>query len=909
MATAHQAQDDPYHLLHRLVFKVLKRKEGDITAQFQHVLSVMSSHFSPTIEPDEFQVVEKIKKKLARQGRAGDAVRFMELHRKLQTQAVLTNRWAVLYLLLELNQDPRQKKPKTTDGTGLFGHGLASYATSTPYVPRNLHTTGHTLESDSTLSTHHSGASSGIGTGISSISADSRSRSIPSFLPTPGHTLGQGEVQSVGTRLAKLMVDSTHPNSVTSLAVPSQGQVSRRSVYKTYTEDENTSHEVPEGAILRELVYVFQGIDGQMIKYNQAEDAYRIDRQIGVPRAVRDQVHKQAELGWLHNKVRKYADNRSKDKTFGLVGQSFIAALQQELTEYYRLLSVLQAQLKQEDDLGMSDDPKSSLTLLRLAVWTLDPKHRMKWLALLVDYCKDKKGGALSSAIHSYTMHGDPDVRSLMRHILKLTAFPIRNFIDKWIYDGQLEDRCHEFFVAADPTVKDDRLWHERYSLRKTMIPSFLNADQASKILLIGKSINFIRQVCQDHSPINGPTKQPTDVLEKGQSSEMLFNQDLDGSFQEIINVVYKQTSKRLLDILFTKYKFFEHLKAMRRYLLLGQGDFIKHLMDLLEDDLAKPANVLYLHNVTGVLETAIRGTNAQYDDPDILKRVDVRLLEVSPGDTGWDVFSLDYHVDGPIATVFTAECIIMYLRAFNFLWRAKRMEYILAQVWRGQMTYARMLKSIPEMAPVLHQCHVLAAEMIYFVQQMQYYINFEVLECAWGELWKQVTGAEDLDHVISAHEVFLDTIIKRSLLDPESTRLLTQLRAIFDLIIQYQTAQEAMYKTALEELEAREEVRKVIDTRTQEGNWGLTAQEEESEKKRKADFIRQVVPSCRAQFRVLTQSYQDMVQKFLVMLTEHSDESLRLLAVRLDFNEIYKAKEPKLRSPMIFNKQRKRVY
>lgn len=27
-------------------------------------------------------------------------------------------------------------------------------------------------------------------------------------------------------------------------------------------------------------------------------------------------------------------------------------------------------------------------------------------------------------------------------------------------------------------------------------------------------------------------------------------------------------------------------------------------------------------------------------------------VSQVSPGDTGWDVFSLDYHVDGPIATV-----------------------------------------------------------------------------------------------------------------------------------------------------------------------------------------------------------------------------------------------------------------
>ena len=46
-------------------------------------------------------------------------------------------------------------------------------------------------------------------------------------------------------------------------------------------------------------------------------------------------------------------------------------------------------------------------------------------------------------------------------------------------------------------------------------------------------------------------------------------------------------------------------------------------------EHLAKPAGNLYLHNLTGILETAIRATNAQFDDSDILKRLDVRLLEV----------------------------------------------------------------------------------------------------------------------------------------------------------------------------------------------------------------------------------------------------------------------------------------
>ncbi len=69
----------------------------------------------------------------------------------------------------------------------------------------------------------------------------------------------------------------------------------------------------------------------------------------------------------------------------------------------------------------------------------------------------------------------------------------------------------------------------------------------------------------------------------------------------------------------------------------------------------------------------------------------------------------------------------------------------------------------------MLHQCHVLAAEMVHFVQQVQYYINFEVLACAWDELLQRVTRAEDLDCVIAAHEAFLDTVISKVFIDQNS--------------------------------------------------------------------------------------------------------------------------------------------
>ena len=42
-------------------------------------------------------------------------------------------------------------------------------------------------------------------------------------------------------------------------------------------------------------------------------------------------------------------------------------------------------------------------------------------------------------------------------------------------------------------------------------------------------------------------------------------------------------------------------------------------------------------------------------------------------GDRGWEVFSLVYHLQSPLSTIFTPQAMEAYLRLFNFLWRLKR--------------------------------------------------------------------------------------------------------------------------------------------------------------------------------------------------------------------------------------------
>ncbi|XP_044937218.1 gamma-tubulin complex component 3 isoform X1 [Mustela putorius furo] len=869
---------------------------ADVAQQFQYAVRVIGSNFAPTVERDEFLVAEKIKKELIRQRREADAALFSELHRKLHSQGVLKNKWSILYLLLSLSEDPRKQPNKVSAYAALFAQALPRDAHSTPYYYARPQTLPLNYQDRSTQSAQSAGS---LGSsGVSSISVYALNGPTPTpqcLLPgQPHHApgVGDGLRQQLGSRLAWTLT-ANQPSSQTTTSKGLPNAVSRNMTRPRREGDAGGAAEVTEAALVRDILYVFQGIDGKNIKMSSAENRYTVEAKANLSRSLRDTAVRLAELGWLHNKIRKYTDQRSLDRSFGLVGQSFCAALHQELKEYYRLLSVLHSQLQLEDDQGVNLGLESSLTLRRLLVWTYDPKIRLKTLAALVDHCQGRKGGELASAVHAYTKTGDPYVRSLVQHILSLVSHPVLSFLYRWIYDGELEDTYHEFFVASDPAVKTDRLWQDKYTLRKSMIPSFITMDQSRKVLLIGKSINFLHQVCHDQTP-TAKMIAVTKCADSPQDATDLFT-DLENAFRGKIDAAYFETSKYLLDVLNKRYSLLDHMQAVRRYLLLGQGDFIRHLMDLLKPELVRPATTLYQHNLTGILETAVRATNAQFDSPEILKRLDVRLLEVSPGDTGWDVFSLDYHVDGPIATVFTRECMSHYLRVFNFLWRAKRMEYILTDIRKGHMCNAKLLRNMPEFSGVLHHCHILASEMVHFIHQMQYYITFEVLECSWDELWKKVQQAQDLDHIIAAHEGFLDTIISRCLLDADSRALLNQLRAVFDQIIELQNAQDTIYRAALGELQRRLQFEEKRKQREVEGRWGVTAAEEEEENKRVQEF-RESIPKMCSQLRILTHFYQGIVQQFLVLLTTSSDESLRFLSFRLDFNEHYEAREPRLR-------------
>lgn len=65
-----------------------------------------------------------------------------------------------------------------------------------------------------------------------------------------------------------------------------------------------------------------------------------------------------------------------------------------------------------------------------------------------------------------------------------------------------------------------------------------------------------------------------------------------------------------------------------------------------------------------------------------------------SVGDTGWDVFSLVYLVDGPVGTIFQPT-MSTYKCLFGALWKAKRMEFVLSNMRKQQISSGKLLRKI----------------------------------------------------------------------------------------------------------------------------------------------------------------------------------------------------------------------
>lgn len=787
----------------------------------KYALRILSSRMTPSIAPDEAAMAESIKRQLATQGKSSEALTFTDLYSKFSTKTgpgSVKNKWAVLYMLKTISEDRKTQKnhlvangflnPALSGGLpALFGN-----ESSSRYNVGNEHFKGLN-NLDKKLS----------GVGVNSVgSRDSfnRVRGL-SNLGKVEKKWGDGglsndfedlRVFGDDSRTFKGREDVEKGWSGGVLMVSKDPENIRDMAYREFVSLLKEENEVTEEVLVRDVLYACQGIDGKYVKFDNNADGYVLPDLVKVPRPTRIMVQKLCELGWLFKKVRGYISGsmeRFPAEDVGTVGQAFCAALQDELSEYYRLLAVLEAQAMNPIPL-VSDRANAGnyLSLRRLSVWFAEPMVKMRLMAVLVDSCKVLKGGAMAGAIHMHAQHGDPLVNDFMKRLLRRVCSPLFEMVRSWVLEGELEDIFSEFFVLSQP-VKAESLWREGYRLHTAMLPSFISPSLAQRILRTGKSINFLRVCCEDRGWAEAATEAAAAAGTTTRRGGLGYGET--DALESLVAEAAKRIDRHLLDVMYKRYKFKEHCLAIKRYLLLGQGDFVQYLMDIVGPELSEPANTISSFKLAGLLESSVRSSNAQYDDHDILDRLRVKMMPHNTGDRGWDVFSLEYDAGVPLNTVFTESVMAMYLKIFNFLWKLRRVEHALISVWKTMKpncVTSRFFSKLPnavksQLILTSRRCQVLWDEMNHFVSNLQYYIMFEVLEVSWSDLLKEMELAKDLDDLLLAHEKYLYSIVEKSLLGERSQTLNKTLFILFDLILRFRSHADRLYE-GINELQSR---------------------------------------------------------------------------------------------------------
>ncbi|GJU52434.1 gamma-tubulin complex component 2 [Tanacetum coccineum] len=195
-------------------------------------------------------------------------------------------------------------------------------------------------------------------------------------------------------------------------------------------------------------------------------------------------------------------------------------------------------------------------------------------------------------------MAGNYSVRFLLEKMIESANSAYLGILERWVYEGVIDDTHDEFFIAENKSLQKESLtqdydamyWRQRYSL-KDDIPSFL--ANSAETILTGKYLKNVMRECGHSVQVQ---------------NSKLMNFEFNDHYLECIKSAYDFASGQLLNLMKDK------LRSIKHYLLLDQGDFLVHFMDIARDELAKAPNEISVEKLQSLLDLALRSTAAAAD-------------------------------------------------------------------------------------------------------------------------------------------------------------------------------------------------------------------------------------------------------------------------------------------------------
>ena len=623
-----------------------------------------------------------------------------------------------------------------------------------------------------------------------------------------------------------------------------------------------------EMSILREAIFALQGIDGEYLRFDwstanlheqrlKLSHPYWEEEHHNIPpeflvhsklgSGAADALGMIGEAGWLYRRIQQYINNIKESSHAGAIQRGLTNALVNEMNTYRSLLVELES--------------KTSIDthhLRHLLVAMHNPIRRLHSIAMITDgITKDTTGGAVLRALEEHSRHGDIRHMELLLSLLAASSRPWFEMLFYWVTQGLLPEK-HEFLVVETPGVSNRNMWRDRYRIDTHNLPpkEILPSDMIQKVFQVGKGINFIRHCLADGEYSLESLEQEARKCFLYQPSAVGGKNTMEISFCDCIDRAAVTVNRHILQSLREQHNLRRHLYCLKQFLLLGQGDFVTNLTEYLHNEFENHKGIvgIYRHTLAALTEGALRSSNASYLPEDCLQRLQVELRLSSDDDvnykfghdkesendtrTVWDIFQLEYTVPDPVLAVIEPKLMEEYRALFFHLFGLRKIEYYLNYTWRQSAKLSHALQSVAQYSGIkvhsdphyanavvlLRRIAITRQAMTNFVVNLKSFLMLEVIEGGWKHLERKIDESDSLDALISAHEQFLVSICRQSLLrsHEDGNDISRAVKDLLELCNQFSIYQRDLFGRALQLADQAAEKRRLAAARETKGDWGF---------------------------------------------------------------------------------------
>lgn len=516
---------------------------------------------------------------------------------------------------------------------------------------------------------------------------------------------------------------------------------------------------LPESSILPYLSYTLLGVDSKLFQFKDIDEVISIEIPDNINNCYSSLLGKILEPALIYVKLKKFLST-SRNELDSPIKKAFINVLQNRLNEYVNFINEI------------FYDATSLMTINQKLY---RPTLQLRLLYILTDHL-NLSGYEFLIKVYELSKFGDLQIQDIANLVFVVVSVPYYEIIENWISKGDLIDTNKDFFIEFDQEANhiNDII---KYIPEK--VPDFfvqINKDIGFKIFQIGKILIFLNKYCKELQWVNEYIVKYSDIIYQQHQGLRSMNRNF---IKSLINLQYNELLQFLNYIVFEKYELLSHLNNFKNFYLMNSNDFIEAIILKGFELFNEPSNQLTSTQLSGILFDAVNFSSVRNFDAAFKNRLDARILDLTHGTIGWQVFTIEYKIDDlPITAITNYNKLnLQYLRFFNFLWKLKQINYLLDinfiesnnlkrnelheffARYRTLKFRSRNLKDnkIIWIVKSFNLTNLIRQQLVNFLNNLVYYISFDLIESNYNQVVKEFQK-EDNDK-LKIKESFLPLI------------------------------------------------------------------------------------------------------------------------------------------------------